>query len=52
MEQESSGSLPVSGFKKSAMPMTHADSMFSLFKSRTVLDPVLGELRRSRGVAD
>jgi hypothetical protein len=49
MEQESSGSLPVSGFKKSAMPMTHADSMFSLFKSRTVLDPVLGELRRSGG---
>lgn len=41
--------LPVSGFKKSARPMTHAGAMFSLFKSRTVLDPALGELRRSGG---
>jgi hypothetical protein len=31
------------------MSITHAGFMFSLFKSRTVLDPVLGELRRSGG---
>ena len=40
---------PASRFKKSAMSITHAGFMFSLFKSRTVLDPVLGELRRSGG---